>query len=312
MYSLSVFGLTIYPYGFLLFCGALFFTFWFLHLQPKQHEKAAYLYLATALPVSLLISRCFFMAADESFWQIFTWENIFRINTGGFSMIGALFAMAVWAVCIAKAQKISVSDFLDRTIPAMFAFVFFARLGEQFTTLGISRPLITPWMQTSFLALRDTYDSYLKTWLLEAVSAFFFLALSAFHAKRSSVSGQTFFLFAFLFGTSQIFFESLRYDAHMRFSFISIQQILAAVIFGVSILSTARRAAVMPKLKKHSLCLIILVPLMVAFCLSLEFLIDRSQVNKILLYVLYFLSLSCAFQYTVWVRKKVVYGKSEN
>ena len=131
---------------------------------------------------------------------------------------------------------------LDLLSPALAAFLVPARLGEGFTTLGISRPLTTSWLTDSFLASRDAYDSYLRTYLLEAATALILAVFLIRMLRRNVKEGLVFSSFCLLYGVTQTLMESLRYDGHLRYGFIGVQQVLSAALFGVTLIALSVRA----------------------------------------------------------------------
>ena len=91
-----------------------------------------------------------------------------------------------------------------------------------------------------------------------------------------------------LFGASQVIFESLRHDLHMTvISFVRLEQIMSMVLLSVALIVLAVR-----NWKKHRvLCLIALIaiPLVVGGGVGIEFLIDRTDTNRYLLYAAFIL-----------------------
>lgn len=291
--SFTFLGIILYWYGLYLMLGTLFGLAVFL-MAAKQRAlyDRALVAAAWMLPLALIVSRLLYCLTDSNFGAIASFRNVFRLTTGGLSMFGAIFGMVLALRIAAPKQKEAFGKLLDCFAPALMWFIFFERLGERFTALGISRPLVTGLLDNTFLAFRDTYDVYLKTWLLEAAAALILFVVLYRALRAAHRDGDVFLLGMLLFGTTQILFESLRYDSHMRFSFTGLQQVLSAVVYGVAIILLSLKA----KKARPDSKLPILAPALLAVAipgaLGIEFLIDRSSINKALLYALYALLLA--------------------
>lgn len=70
-----------------------------------------------------------------------------------------------WGCISARLGGLKKAEWLDVITPSLFLFIAVARLGEQYTSLGISRPLVTGVLDHTFLAVRDEFDAYLRTYL---------------------------------------------------------------------------------------------------------------------------------------------------
>ena len=181
---------------------------------------------------------------------------------------------------------------LDLLVPSLLLFIAFARMGEQYTELlGRSRPLVIEGLKSSFLAVSDGYDAYLKTYMLEAATALVLFFATLCVLRHPLPCGDTLLIGMLLLGCTQVLWESLRFDAHMRQSFISMQQILYAFMFAAPLLIYAARAGGHRRSKKPLIAAIILLVLLTAAIIVLEFMIDRSGINRLLLYLIYALLL---------------------
>lgn len=286
-------GLAIYPYGVHLMLGTLFGAWIFLSLsKPRGLSDRALIASALMLPLGLIVSRALYCLADTGFHAVASLQNALDITRGGLSMFGALFGM-VLAVRIAAGRDSSLwRRLLDCFAPSAMSFILFARLGERYTALGLSRPLVSGEGLPSFLIYRDTYDAYLKTWLLEAAAALVLYLVLSRKLKRAHREGGVFLLGVLLFSLTQVIFESLRYDGHMRSGFVGVQQVLSAILYAGAVAAMALRGRNMPALRRPAWLILVLTGVAVMLCLWLEFLIDRSALNKGLLYALYTLCLA--------------------
>lgn len=289
--TLNLAGLPVYLYGLFLAGGVLLCALCLIFLASKKEAllNQAVLGLALGLPLSFLLSRLVYCLLDPSFWPLLTLRNALSFTSGGYAMYGALGGAVLGAWLSSLILKQKAAPLLDILAPALFAFLILARLGEQYTVLGLSRPLVDPFFAESFLAKRDTYDAYLRTYLLESLSALILMLVLLYKLKRPHREGSIFLMGCLLYGLSQTLWESLRYDGHLRFSFIGVQQLLSAVLFTLVILFLALRS--LKKERKAFNAALILLPLVWGGIIGIEFVIDRSPVGKLAAYLVYTLLL---------------------
>lgn len=288
-------GLHLHPYGLCLLAGFLIAVLLLLSLtrgKPQQRLAAGWTALLS-LPLALLFSRVFWSLLEPNFKPLLSLHNVLDLSTGGFALYGALLGACLAALLAARLAKIKPLAALDMLSVALCGFLIPARLGEGLTTLGVSRPLTTDLVINSFLAKRDEYDAYLRTYLLEAALALLLLVIlyAAYHQAKKS--GTVFLRGGLLFGVSQTLMESLRYDGHLRYSFIGVQQVLSAALFSaVLILLAVRQWRARPGSRALPLITLLALPLVLGAIVGVEFLIDRSQLGKIISYGLYLLVLA--------------------
>ena len=212
---------------------------------------------------------------------------------GGHSMVGALLGAALAAVIAAKILAVPARRMLDMMVPALLVFIAFARVGEQYTEmLGRSRALVSEVLRQGWLVTGDEYALYLKTYVLEALCALILavtLLPGLLHGKRD---GDTLLSAMLLFGCTQVLWESLRFDAHMRESFVSLQMLLYAVMFAAALLIFARRYAKRLGRGWPVWLALGVIALVAGGVIGLEFMIDRSGISRFLLYVPYVLLLA--------------------
>lgn len=287
--AVNFLGLDLYTYGLYLSIGFAFAAGFIFYQGRKieSYKNAAALTCLISSLMSLVMARLVFVLFEVNFWPFLSIENAVNLKIGGLSMYGAIVGAVFGAVLAARISKINFLFWLDLTVPALFLLITFARLGEAYTTLGISRPLVTDTIKHTFLAFHDEYDAYLRTYLLESFTALMLCIATLFYRKRYQKPGHTIMFAALLFGISQTLFESLRFDAHLRFSFIGLQQVLSIVLFSSVIIWLALHQLKKKNNRFLSYMTLALLPLSLAALLGLEFMIDRSGWSKWLLYVIY-------------------------
>lgn len=208
-------------------------------------------------------------------------------------MYGALIGAVLAALLGAKLAGVNKAEMLNHLAAAIPAFLVPARLGEGFTALGISRPLTTQWLSQSFLAMQGDYDAYLRTYLLEAAVALLLFVLLWRFAKMVQKPGLVFIKFCLLYGITQTLMESLRYDGHLRYSFVGMQQVLSAALFSLTLVILAVKLLKNKKAGKTLPVIgLIMVPVILLAIVGVEFLIDRSEMGKLFSYALYLIILA--------------------
>jgi len=285
----------VFAYGALIALG-LFLLLLSLFALRKKHSLSSdtvLVYGVTALPLALVLSRLLFCLLDFNFHSVFSLRAVVAFWGGGFSMVGALLGLTLAAFLTGKLQKTCPLRLLDAAAIGFLLFMLCARMAEPFTELlGRSRPLVSKAFKNSFLAMGDEYDAYLRTYAIEAAAAAMLSIYLFFFQKKQRKAGDIFLMLMLLHGCAETLLYSLRFDAHMRYSFISVQQLIFAAVFAVPLFLFAIRYG--KKLGKKTPVWIALGVMVVAAGLAvvLEFMIDRSGVSRILLYALYLLLIS--------------------
>ncbi|MBQ6951849.1 MAG: prolipoprotein diacylglyceryl transferase [Clostridia bacterium] len=305
---ISFLGLDVYTYGLMcaLGAGAMLLLLWCFGKGKKLPKGAAALTGVCAMLLGAFCSKLLFSLFSFNVDAPFLGKmkpGLF--SGGGYSMMGALLGGFLGAALAGKMLKQSSLKFMDVFAPACLAFVFFARLGEmfypEFAGFGVSRPLIYEFTKTWPIAVSDGTESYLATYLMEAICALVILFVLARDVKKQERDGNTFVLFLLLFGASQIIMESLRYDRHMSYTFIRMQQVLAILVLIGGLMYAARRSG---KSKKQMGLLLLMMVVISVLGVALEFAIDRTELNRYLLYALFVVLVAIPVYLGMRCRKK--------
>lgn len=280
----------IFAYGAFIALGllALILSLYALRKKHALSGDTVLVYSVTALPLALICARLLFCLLDFNFHSVLSLRAALAFWGGGFSMTGALIGLVLAAMLTGKIRKTCSLRLLDGAAIGFLLFMAFARLGEPYTELlGRSRPLVSEAFMSSFLAMGDEYDAYLRTYLIEVVVYVAIAAYLLYFQKKPRKAGDVFLKFMLLTGCSETLLYSLRFDAHMRYSFISVQQLIFAAVMAAALFIFARRYSRVTSSKKPVFLSVIIVAAAAALAVVLEFMIDRSGVSRILLYALY-------------------------
>ncbi|MHC1785684.1 MAG: prolipoprotein diacylglyceryl transferase family protein [Christensenellales bacterium] len=306
-----ILGQTFSVYGLYLTAGCLLAGLLLLGLcrGEERLKNAAALTCLLSPVLGLILARTLYCLFDINFLQVASLKNALDLSTGGLSMFGALLGAILGAMLAARAAGLKQRRWLDLVTPAFFLFIAAARLGEGWTSLGISRPLITGVLEDTFLAFRDEYDAYLRTYYLESAAGIvMFLAALRGLRQAGRREGDTALTGALVFGLTQTLFESLRYDGHLRFSFIGLQQVLSVVVFCLALIAFALRLVRMKRSLRLAVLSLAALPLVLGAILLIEFAIDRSQISKWLSYAAYLLVLMIPLMLGLTMRKRSGYN----
>lgn len=291
----TVAGIQMYQFGLWVALGMLMavVVLIVLNKKTKQVAGAAALQSDLCIVCGLVLSRLFFGLLDASLGQVMPLWAMARLNVGGYSLYGALAGACVGMWIAAKALKRRAGDFLDMLAPAFLVFTVCERLGEGcIDGFGWSRAIKSEFLHQPWLAVVDDYGSwYLMTWRVEIVIALVLLTLLLVDFMKPHKDGHIFLKYMMLFGATQIIMESLRYDQHMTVrSFVRMEQIFSMVLLGVAVIILAIR-----QWKAHrslALSALVSIPVVTGAAVAIEFAIDRTDIDRLLLYAVFMVLVS--------------------
>ena len=299
-------GVKVYTFGLYAALGLALalIALWILLRRAKWPKGAAALTGALAMICGFIVSRLFFCFMDQGLGGPVPLRGVLLVTGGGYSMMGALIGACIGAIAAAKIMKRPPAALLDMLAPAFLLFVACERLGEGcIEDFGISRPLVSDLLKGSFIAIEGDYDWVLATYLIEAFVALVLALVLLWDVnKKGRRAGNTFLLFLLLFGASQVILESLRFDQHMHLSFVGLQQVIAMLLLaaGVTVLALRR----MKDKPGMAIAALILLPVAAGVGVGLEFAIDRTTVNRFLLYAVFILVIAAPAALGVMLRKE--------
>lgn len=284
--KISVLGVEVYAYGLYVALGAAWALCALgLRLRRMHAPKgAAALIGLCVLALGLGLSRLLYCLLDGALGTAMPLRAYALLSGGGYSMMGALLGAALGGAAGAKLLKMQPLRVLDQLSHACLLFIFWARLGEScIPDFGISRPLVGTFLQRLPIVLEGEYDFYLATYDLEALSALALFLVLWLDSLRHTRPGDTLRLFLLLFGAVQVIMESLRYDRHMSISFVGLQQIMAMAMLGGGVIWGICREG--RRQRALAVCAGVSLALAVGLGILLEFMIDRTNISRYLLYL---------------------------
>jgi prolipoprotein diacylglyceryltransferase len=289
---IEVFGIRMYAFGLYVSIGAMFavavsgLAGKFLSLKKGTAPLTACLSVLLGMLVSR-ISFCILNQELGSMTPLYYWPHV---NGGGLSLFGMIAGIYLAGWISAKIMKESTGAVMDALSLAVLPLIAAERIGEsRIEDFDISRPLDSTFLAESFLATGGD-EPCLATYYVAAIVASVLFIVLTFFLCRKEREGSLTIRFLLLFGAASIITESLRYDRFLSVSFVGLQQIGAAIMLAIGI-CLAIRYTNRPKSVLPAAALISL-PVMVAAVIGLEFALDRTTWNKILIYAMMILTVS--------------------
>ena len=284
--TVSILGVNVYTFGLYVAIGLALGLLLLVFLLNKNKAKpgTAPLTGALAMGCGFVLSRLFFGVMDESLGQTMPLWAMLRVNTGGYSMIGALIGASIGAVMSAKLTRQRPARLLDYLAPCLLLFAACERMGEGCVEeFGVSRFLSDELFKGSFLAEETDFGLRLNTFYIEAAVMVILAVVLLLDVSPKRRAGDTFLLFLLLFGGAQILLESLRYDQHMTIkAYVKLQQVMAMMLLGTGIIVLAIRA--WRQKRGLAIAALVSIPVCVGAGVGIEFMIDRTAVSHYLLY----------------------------
>lgn len=284
--TLTLLGVTVYPYGLMLAAGALvyFFLCGYLRHQRRLPVGTARVFAAFCVPLSLLCARLVFCLVNLSYYVESISQPLMTLSLwdGGYAMLGVPLGVFLAALIAAKIRRVSVGELCDVVFAPLGLFVCAARLGERFTMLGVGKPVFPRDPQlVPFLYMQDMGETCYAVYMMEAIVAFLIAAgLIALLLSRKTIRqarrGDVALLFLAVFGAMQVALESMRNDGHMLWGFVRASQVLSILLpIAVTAVWLARYARVRGFGALPIVCALVIVACVVCGIL-LEFSLDGS------------------------------------
>lgn len=245
--TITLGGLTVYPYGLALACAALVCLFWMRRIFRAQHLslETYSLFAALSVPFGVFFARIFYVVATLPSFRQKGLVAILDLPSGGFMLYGAMFGIVLAAVFSAFFHKESPLDILDAAAAPAALLIAFSRMAEGLIGQGYGMYIVDwfdpetalssisvqnyGWLQRFPFAIQDMYEEWAwAVFMLEALAAIIICVGILFSRRRRS--GDRALLMVIWYAALQLTLESLRQDAVLRLGFVRISQLLSAVL----------------------------------------------------------------------------------
>ena len=209
--------------------------------------------------------------------------------------------LAAWLTAKLTRQKAGLT--LDIASCALPMFMALERVGEdRIPEFDYSRRLMTTFLNDTFLTISDYDGYYLATCRLAAIVMLILGAVLIWDMTRSKRDGDTCLMFLLLFGGCSVILESLRYDRFLSITFVGLEHVMAALYMGIGVIILALRAK--KRQRKLAIAAVISVFAAAGIAIGLEFALDRTGFNALLIYVFYILVISVPVTLGLILRRK--------
>ena len=289
---IEVFGVKVYAFGLYVMLGAIcsMITLALLAKHLGLKPGTAPLTALLSMVIGIIISRLTFCLLNQELGRMTPISFWPQLAGGGWSMFGLIGGIFIGGWISGKIMKEKTAKVLDILSVALLPTVIAERIAEnRIEDFDISRPLDSQLFAKSFLAVGED-EPCLATYYVAAAAALVLFVFLLIRITKRRADGDTVIAFLLLFGAGAIVLESLRYDRFLSISFVGLQQIAAAVMLAIGVvIAYVRGRNQKPRLAVAAL---ISLPLMVGIVLGLEFALDRTTWNKILLYAIMILTVA--------------------
>ena len=281
---IEIFGIRMYAFGVYVMIGALcsmaviFVMSKAFRLKPGTAALTAF----CSILFGLICSRLAFCLLNQELGHLTPVSAWLRVSGGGWSMTGLIGGVFLGGWISARVMKEKTGRIMDILSLAILPLIIAERIGEsRMEYFDISRPRDSDLLKSSFLAVGEEEPCLATYYLAAAVCLILFFAL-LFTMNRSGSCGSLAIRFLILFGAASIILESLRYDFFLSISFVGLQQVAAALALALGVILAIRRSN-RPK-SVLAVAAVVSLPLMVGILIGLEFALDRTTWNKVLIY----------------------------
>ncbi len=188
------------------------------------------LFALIALSLAWMGARLYYCLARLPLYIEIGLENIFKVQEGGFAIWGAILGTVLAALIVAKRAGQRPVAFLNSIAPAGALTLALGRLAEGLSGEGYG-PLVENSSFSFFpLAIKNEWGEwYFAIFILEALTAFVLFLLLLRTNRKGGRSAHLFFI---VYCTTQILYESLRRDSMLRWLFVRVSQLNAALVLG--------------------------------------------------------------------------------
>ncbi|MBQ8555400.1 MAG: prolipoprotein diacylglyceryl transferase [Clostridia bacterium] len=211
---------------------------------------------------------------------------------GGYTMYGAILGALLGVVIFAKARKAAVLPLLDTLVPGIALVVALGRFGEKFTLQGMGSYVANEALaMLPFVTTNEWGEAQVMVFAYEALFAAIALIASLAVLARKSPVGRAAETGLAVISLAQVILDSWRGDELIRFGFVRLNMICAAVVLAVIIGTRIARVVKKQGWKAWPIIRAVLFLASAGIVIAIEFALDKSTINNTLLYAVMALTL---------------------
>ncbi|MBQ8202134.1 MAG: prolipoprotein diacylglyceryl transferase [Clostridia bacterium] len=212
---------------------------------------------------------------------------------GGYTMYGAILGALLGAVIYACVKKEPVLSQLDVIVPGIAVMIIFGRLGEKFTLQGVGSYVANEALyMLPFVSRTEWGTAQLSVYVYEALAALAALVCSLIVLLRNRPVGRAAETGLAIISLMQVMLDSWRGDELIRFGFVRLNMICAAVTLAVILGTRVYRVAKQKGFDGWSIARTVMLLAGAGVVIAIEFALDKSTINNTLLYALMTASLA--------------------
>ena len=219
------------------------------------------------------------LGGSTFFWQF--WQGGYTLYGG---ILGGMGAIALYA----KLTKQKALPLLDAVTPGALLALCGLRLAEGFTGQGFSKQMDD--ICWYFLPFQNE-DGQMLVWAYEAIVAAVALVIVLVQGRRQKIAGRTLETGLTIISVMQVLLDSWRADELIRFGFVRLNMLMAALTLAVLLASRLTRCIRRDGLKRISIARIVMLLAGAGVCIAVEFALDKSAINNGILYGVMMLAL---------------------
>ena len=200
--------------------------------------NAAWRTALLALPLGLIGARVFYCAARYKLYNEIGFGSALALWNGGYALWGAVGGAALAAVIAARRSRVRPARVLDAMAPAGALAIGLMRFAEYFSGEGRGRLVENEAFQRfPFAVYSEAYEEwYLAVFILEGLAA---LAIFAALLRARRAPGDKARMLLILYSACQMLLESLREDSCLKWLFVRVSQLTAALVLAGLMIAAA-------------------------------------------------------------------------
>lgn len=255
----------------------------------------------TAIPLALIGSRLLFGLTSLGMGDMTNPLQLLYVWDGGASMSGAFAGVTLAAFLVERHCKVPHGILMDKLALGMPLALIVARLAEIPTGVGMGRQVDTPWLQW----LGSFTDECHPVFIYEALWAVVLGIALMRYLRRNRRPGDVLLTFMTLYGSAQMFFESLRDDYHMVIYYVRINQIAGLIMVLIPFLLWLVRFSKNGAKRNDRIFPCTVMVVAIVLCIYQEFQVD-SNPNLLKEYAIMAAGVAVMGAQTILIRNKAI------
>lgn len=292
-------GLSVTVYGLFIAVGAAIAIALTALLLKRSTGKADGVWLALVSGACALVcSHWLFCALRWGYIVNDLCENaafLFQFWKGGYTMYGAILGGLAGAAAYARVRKLNLGAALDAILPGMAVILLLGRFAERFTLQGLGNYVVNDSLHMlPFVTANEWGEMKVPVYLYEAfAAAIALIAMLVVSLRGRKPAGRVAEVGLTIISAAQVMLDSWRGDELIRFGFVRLNMIVAAVTLLALMILRVCRAVKAEGVQPWTIIRVVLLFLGAAAVLIVEFGLDGKMgitLDNVYLYAVQLLS----------------------